>query len=176
MKMQTRLFLPAVLLCTIHMARAQESPTPIVRALQPFVDSHALAGAVALVASPEKTLSLDAVGYADIAAQKPMRPDSLFWIASMSKGMTATALMMLVDEGKVNVDDPVEKYLPEFRGQMLAVEQDDNHILLKKPSHPIKVREILSHTSGLPFMSRIEHHIDTFSLKEAVISYQGDCM
>ena len=69
----------------------------------------------------------------------------------MSKPITATALMMLVDEGKVNVDDPVEKYLPEFHGQMLAVEQDENHAVLKKPSHPILVRDILSHTSGLPF-------------------------
>ena len=59
----------------------------------------------------------------DVAAKQPMRIDCLFWIASMSKPMTATALMMLVDEGKVTLDDPVEKYLPEFQGQMLAVEQ-----------------------------------------------------
>ena len=59
--------------------------------------------------------SLEAIGYADVAAKKPMRTDRLFWIASMSKPMTATALMMLVDEGKLKVDDPVEKYLLEFR-------------------------------------------------------------
>ena len=92
--------------------------------LQPFVDQHTLAGAVVLVASKDKVLSLEAVGYSDVAAKKPMRTDDLFWIASMSKPMTATALMMLVDEGKVNVDDPVEKYLPEFKGQMLVAEQD----------------------------------------------------
>jgi len=49
-----------------------------------------------------------------------MQPDSLFWIALQSKPITAAALMMLVDEGRVNVEDPVEKYLPEFRGQMAA--------------------------------------------------------
>ncbi|MGE5608743.1 MAG: serine hydrolase domain-containing protein [Bacillota bacterium] len=139
--------------------------------LQPFVDNHTLAGAVTLVASKDKVLSLEAVGYADVAAKQPMRVDNLFWIASMSKPMTATALMMLVDEGKVKLDDPVEKYLPEFKGQMLAVEQDANHVLLKNPVHPITVREILSHTSGLPFMSRVEHKIDQFSLREAAISY-----
>src|ERR1700729_2591810 len=115
------------------------SASKIAAALQPFVDSHSLAGAVTLVADKDKVLALEAVGFADIAAGKPMRPDALFWIASQSKPITATALMMLVDEGKVNLDDPVEKYLPEFRGQWLAVEQDKDHVLLKKPGHPITV-------------------------------------
>lgn len=148
-----------------------EHASGIAARLQPFVDSHALAGAVTLVASKEKVLSLEAVGYADVAAGTPMKTDDLFWIASMSKPMTATALMMLVDEGKVSVDDPVEKYLPEFKGQMVAVEQDGEHVLLKKPDHPILVRNILSHTSGLPFLSRVIHHIDEFPLQEAVITY-----
>ena len=99
------------------------SPKGVASSLQPFIDNHVLAGAVTLVASKEKILSLEAVGYADIDAQKPMRNDNVFWIASMTKPITATALMMLVDEGKVNVDDPVEKYLPEFNGQMLQVER-----------------------------------------------------
>ena len=94
--------------------------------------------------------NLEAVGYADVDAKKPMKTDALFWIASMSKPMTATALMMLVDEGKVKLDDPVEKYLPEFKDQWLSSEQDKDHILLKKPKHPITVRNILRHTSGLP--------------------------
>ena len=88
---------------------AAESPETIAAALQPFIDNHTLAGAVTLVASRDRVLSLEAVGYMDIAAKKPMKTDALFWIASQSKAMTATALMMLVDEGKVNVDDPVDK-------------------------------------------------------------------
>ena len=71
-----------------------------------------------LVASKDKVLDLETVGYADLEAKKPMAKDSLFWIASMTKAMTCTAMMMLVDEGKASVDDPVEKYLPEFKGQM----------------------------------------------------------
>jgi CubicO group peptidase (beta-lactamase class C family) len=152
-------------------ASAAEPPKSIASVLQPFVASHTLAGAVTLVAMKDKVLSLEAVGYADIAAQKPMRTDALFWIASQSKPMTATALMMLVDEGKVNLEDPVEKYLPEFRGQMLAVEQDQDHTLLKKPARPITVKDVLSHTSGLPFMSRVERKIDTYSLREATLTY-----
>ena len=64
-----------------------------------------------------------------------MKTDAMFWIASQSKSITCTALMMLVDEGKVRVDDPVETYLPEFKDQWLAVEQVKEHILLRKPKH-----------------------------------------
>jgi CubicO group peptidase (beta-lactamase class C family) len=67
----------------------------VASSLQPFVDSHVLAGAVTLMACKDKVLSLEAVGYADIAAKRPMQIDDLFWIASMTKPITATALMML---------------------------------------------------------------------------------
>jgi CubicO group peptidase (beta-lactamase class C family) len=140
--------------------------------LKPFVDSHSLAGAVTLVANKEKVLSLDTVGFEDIAAKKPMQANSMFWIASMSKPITGAALMILVDEGKVNVDDPVEKYLPEFRGQMVIAYQDDTTQLLKRPKHPITVKNVLSHTSGLPFRSQIEvPTLDLLPLREAVRSY-----
>jgi CubicO group peptidase (beta-lactamase class C family) len=147
-------------------------PKPVAAKLQPFVDDRVLAGAVTLVASRDKVLDLETVGYADVAAKKPMAPDSLFWIASMSKPITAAALMMLVDEGKVKVDDPVEKYLPEFKGQMFVAEHDDAHTLLRKPKHPILVRNILSHTSGLAPHSAIETPtLDLFPLATRVRSY-----
>ena len=156
-------------------ATAQESPPAsgaIAAALQPFVDKHTLAGAVTLVADKDRILSVNTVGYADIAAGKPMAADALFWIASQSKPITATAFMMLVDEGKVKLDDPVEKYLPEFHGQWLAVEQDGDHMLLRKPRHPITVREILSHTSGLPFASAAEKPtLDLLPLRVGALTY-----
>jgi CubicO group peptidase (beta-lactamase class C family) len=72
----------------------------------------------------------------------------------------------------VNVEDPVEKYLPEFHGQMVIAEQDDNHMLLKKPAHPVKVREILSHTSGFRFSSAMEQPtLDGLPLRDAVRSH-----
>lgn len=164
------------LLCSLALlvpwlVQATESSQAVATALQPFVANHTLAGAVTLVATRDRVLNLEAVGYADVAAHKPMKTDALFWIASMSKPMTATALMMLVDAGKVRLEDPVEKYLPEFKGQMLAVEQDQTHALLKAPTRPITVRDVLSHTSGLPFMSRVERKIDTLPLRAAVLSY-----
>jgi CubicO group peptidase (beta-lactamase class C family) len=140
--------------------------------LQPAVDNHTLAGAVLLVADKDRTLAVETVGYADIAAKKPMQADNLFWIASQSKPITATALMILVDEGKVKLDDPVEKYLPEFKGLWLATERDAEHVLLKKPGHPITVRNVLSHTSGMPFKSALEEPtLDLFPLEARVRSY-----
>jgi CubicO group peptidase (beta-lactamase class C family) len=149
-----------------------QAPASAAAALQPFVDKHELAGAVALVADKDKVQSVEAVGFADIAGKEAMRTDALFWIASQSKAMTATAVMMLVDEGKIALDDPVEKYLPEFRGQMVVAEKDDEHTLLRKPRHPITIREVLSHTSGLPFKSAIEEPtLDGLPLAAAVRSY-----
>ncbi len=141
-------------------------------ALSPFVERGAIAGAVALVANGEKVLDVTSVGYADVAAKLPMKANNLFWIASQSKPITSAALMILVDEGKVHLDDPVEKYLPEFRGQWLLAENAGDHQTLKRPSHAITVREILSHTSGLPFSSSIENPtLDQRPLRERVVSY-----
>jgi CubicO group peptidase (beta-lactamase class C family) len=139
--------------------------------LQPFVDGQILAGAVTLVASPDRLLNVEAVGYADVAARIPMRTDNLFWIASMSKPVTATALLMLVDEGRVQLDAPVETYLPEFRGQRLAVRRRRKDVVLTKPGHPITVREILSHTSGLASRSPLERELDTLPLRLASVTY-----
>ena len=149
-----------------------EAPSTSSSLLKPFVDKHELAGAVALVADKNKVLSVEAVGFADIAAGKVMRQDNIFWIASQTKPMTAVAVMMLVDEGKISLDDPIEKYLPEFRGQMVVAEKDNERIVLRKPKHPITVRETLNHTSGLPFKSAIEEPtLDGLSLSSAVRSY-----
>ncbi|MGY8642225.1 MAG: serine hydrolase domain-containing protein [Verrucomicrobiales bacterium] len=140
--------------------------------LKPFVEKHELAGAIGLVAGKEGILSIETVGFADIEAGKAMSEDATFWIASQSKPMTATAFMILVDEGKVSLDDPVEKYLPEFKGQMVIAEKDDDHVLLKKPVHPITIREVLSHVSGLPFKSAMEEPtLDALPLHLAVRSY-----
>ena len=115
--LSTLLLIAALALPTSILTAAPDSVGPL---LQVFVDKHQLAGAVALVVDNTKVLSVEAVGFADIAGKKPMKTDSLFWIASQSKPMTATAVMMLVDEGKIALDDAVEKYLPEFRGQMVG--------------------------------------------------------
>ncbi len=161
--------------------------------LSPFVQRDELAGAVALVADREKVLSVAAVGFADIEAQKPMKEDTVFWIASQSKAMTAVAVLMLVDEGKISLDDPVEKYLPEFKGQRVAgpkpvakpepkadkkgKEAPAKAAPAPEPEpvaaiHPITIREVLSHVSGLPFKSEEEKPtLDGLPLAAAVKTY-----
>ena len=108
-------------------------------AMEAMIAKNEIAGAVTAVVSKDKVLHLESTGYADVAAKKPMTPETLFWIASMTKPITGTAILMLQDEGKLNVADPVAKYLPEFAK-------------LKTPSGKpanLTITQILTHTSGL---------------------------
>jgi CubicO group peptidase (beta-lactamase class C family) len=140
--------------------------------LQRYVDRHLLAGAVTLVASRDKVLGVEAVGYSDLASHKPMQTDDLFWIASMTKAMTCAGLMMLVDEGKVRIDDPVDKYLPELHDQWVVAESDADHSLWKKPRHPITIKNLLTHTSGFVPKSAIEHpKVDIIPLRNLIPSF-----
>ncbi len=117
--------------------------------MRQFVSNQTVAGAVTLVAKGGKVLQVEAVGYSDLAAKKPMKVDDLFWIASMTKPITGVAVLMLQDEGKLSVDDPVEKHLPEFKGQWLVSERTKETLALKRPPRPITLRDLLTHTSGL---------------------------
>lgn len=90
-----------------------------------------------LVADRNEILALEAVGWSNIDAGTAMQTDAMFWIASQPKSITAAALMMLVDAGQVNLDTPVEHYLPEFRGQMLVSESTSYRTVLVRLSHPI---------------------------------------
>ena len=141
-------------------------------ALQQFVDEHTIAGAVTLVVGKEGVKSLESVGLRDLSAKDPMPKDAMFWIASMTKPMTSMALMMLVEEGKLSIEDPVEKHLPEFKGQMLVADKTADHTVLKKPSRPITIKDLLTHTSGLIGKSPLEASaLDKLTLREAVLTY-----
>lgn len=144
----------------------------IAAVLQPMVDRHALAGVVAMAGDKDHVLDVQSLGWEDITAGKKIHPNDIFWIASQSKAMTAAALMILVDEGKLTPDDRVEKYLPDFN--LLWVKTDDgpNRAVLTRARHAITVREILSHTSGMPFSSLLEQPtLDGLPLRVAVGSY-----
>ena len=86
----------------------------IEEAMQNMIAKNEIAGAITMVVTKDKTVHVESTGLADVAAKRPMSADTLFWIASMTKPITATAVLMLQDEGKLNVSDPVAKYLPEF--------------------------------------------------------------
>jgi CubicO group peptidase (beta-lactamase class C family) len=118
--------------------------------MQPFVDSGEISGAVTVVGRKDAIVSHEAIGLQNLEARAPMAMYALFRIASMTKPITAIGIMILADEGKLTVEDPVEKYLPEFRGQMLVAERGPDTMTLKKPARPITLRDLLTHTSGLP--------------------------
>src|SRR5882762_9685479 len=108
-------------------------------AMQALIAKNEIAGAVTTVVTKDRVLHFEASGWADVAGKKAMKPDTLFWVASMTKPITATAILMLQDEGKLNVREPVAKYLPEFAA-------------LKTPSGKpanLTITQILTHTSGL---------------------------
>jgi len=130
-------------------AQEQSALARIRPAMQEFVEKQDIAGAVTVVGTSKGILSLEAVGKANLETDQPMRKDALFRIASMTKPITAIGIMILSDEGKLSVDDPVEKHLPEFKGQMVVARKDGDTITLKKPSRPITIRDLLTHTSGL---------------------------
>lgn len=109
------------------------------KTMEGFIAAKELAGSVTLVADGAKILHLSADGMANIAEKRPMAEDSVFWIASMTKPVTATALMMMHEEGLLSVDDPVAKYLPEFRNLQDADGKDVT----------ITIKQCLVHSSGL---------------------------
>ncbi|MBL9188671.1 MAG: beta-lactamase family protein [Opitutaceae bacterium] len=108
-------------------------------AMQEMIAQKEIAGAVTVVVTKDKVLHLEATGLADIAAQRPMTPDTLCNIMSMTKPVTAVALLMLQDAGKLNMNDPVAKFIPEFAA-------------LKTPSGKaanLTIAQVMTHTSGL---------------------------
>ena len=119
-------------------------------ALQKYVDNNTVAGVVAAIGSREGIIALEAVGSLNREQKLAMPNDAVFRIASMTKPITAIAIMMLVDEGRLSVDDPVEKHLLEFKGQLLIESKEGEKVVLKKPTRAILIRDLLTHTSGLP--------------------------
>ncbi len=113
--------------------------------MKAFVDKGTMAGTVTLVARHGQIAALDAVGYTDIETKQPLRTDAIFQIHSMTKPIVCFGVMQLAEQGFFSLSDPVEKLLPEFRGQMVL---EDGK--LRKPSRPITVRDLMTHTSGLP--------------------------
>jgi CubicO group peptidase (beta-lactamase class C family) len=112
--------------------------------LQADVDSSRVPGTVMLVVRNGKIAIYEAVGFQDRKAQKPMQKDSIFRIASMSKPITSVAIMMLSEEGKVDIGAPVAQYLPEFKDVKVGVEK-------AAPKRPMTVQDLLRHTSGLTY-------------------------
>ena len=109
--------------------------------MQSFVDKGTVPGAVTLVMKKGRVVSFEAVGYRDLENKTPMTRDTIFDIRSMTKPVTAIGIMILMEEGKLALSDPVELYLPEFKGSAFTDERG---------RRPITIQQLLTHTAGLP--------------------------
>jgi CubicO group peptidase (beta-lactamase class C family) len=117
--------------------------------MKQFIDKGTASGIVTLVARHGKVAALDAVGYTDLETRQPIKADAIFQIHSMTKPIVALAAMMLAEEGKLSVADPVEKYLPEFRGQWVVESQSTGKMTLRRPARLVTLRDLMTHTSGM---------------------------
>jgi CubicO group peptidase (beta-lactamase class C family) len=137
----------------------------ITQFFQTNVDKGGIPGAVVLLARDGKLVYLQAFGFQDREKHIPMKPGSIFRIASMSKPVTSVAVMMLAEEGKIDLLTPVSHYLPEFKDVKVGVEKADPStgkptLTLEAPERPMTVQDLLRHTSGLvygPFGTSLVH-------------------
>src|SRR5882757_122167 len=151
--------LPNTLTITAGFASENGPPASpeVTAALQPYLDSYKLAGYIGIIADKHGKIHYrNLLGYADVEAKKPISEDNVFWIASMTKMFAGASIMMLVDEGKVSLDDPVTKFIPQLSKWMVVEEKDADHVLLKPLVRPVTIRHLLSHTSGLTGLSELQ--------------------
>ncbi len=118
--------------------------------LQGYVDKNQIAGAVALVMRDGRVVYERAVGWADKEAGRRMTTDAIFRIASQSKALTSTAILALVEEGKIGLDDPVSRYIPEFAHTTVAIRSDTGRVIVPA-KRAITIRDLLTHTAGISY-------------------------
>jgi CubicO group peptidase (beta-lactamase class C family) len=137
----------------------------ITKFFQGDVDKGAIPGAVLLVAREGKLVYQQALGFQDREKRIAMKPDAIFRIASMTKPITSVAVMMLAEEGKIDLIAPVAQYLPEFKDVKVGVEKTDGNtgkatLSFEDPKRAMTVQDLLRHTSGLvygPFGNSLVH-------------------
>lgn len=120
-------------------------------AMQQYIDEQLVAGTVTLIARKGKVVHFEAQGFMDAENEVPMRKDAIFRIASMTKPITSIALMMLWEEGKFQLRDPVAKFLPEFKDQMVSTSSDASGETgeLVPVTRDANIRDMLTHTAGM---------------------------
>ena len=147
------LFVVGLNVCGVRSSQGAEESgayrAALTGALTAFVDKGELVGAVALVANREGILDCTAVGWANREKKVPMQADALFWVASQTKPLTAAAILSLVDAGKLNLDDPVSQYLPEFRTLQVVEQRSGEQVTLRPARGPLLVRHLITHSGGM---------------------------
>ena len=153
--MKKKVILSLALLCIVLTMGAQskvrDSKTTYAQeALQPYVESGQLAGAINVFYKDGVQESC-CIGYADVSQKRPIKMDNVFMQCSQTKGFCGVTIAKLVEEGKLSLDDPVSKYLPEFKELWVEVQNKDGVRVLNKAKNVLTVRMVLNHTGGFPF-------------------------
>src|SRR5438067_5942188 len=120
-------------------------------AVQRSIDEKRIAGAITLVARRGRVVWFKPQGMMDREASKPMRPDTMFRICSMTKPITSVAVMMLYEEGHFLLEDPISKYLPEFKNPKVLVKPASSEPYTIPATKEITIRDLLRHTSGITY-------------------------
>ncbi len=138
--------------------KAKDSKTTYAQeVLQPYVDNGQLAGAIS-VFYKDGVQETCCIGYADVAKKRPIKMDNVFMQCSQTKGFCGVTIAKLVEEGKISLDDPVSKYLPEFRELWVQVSNKDGVKTLRKAKNTLTVRMVLNHTGGFPFEASVKRN------------------
>ena len=116
--------------------------------VQRYIDDGQITGAVTMVSRRGRIAHFEAIGHMDLESKAPMRKDGIFRIASMSKPITGVAILMLMEEGKVRLNDPVSRFIPEFKGSKVAVGREGEASTVAA-EREITIRDLMTHTSGL---------------------------
>jgi CubicO group peptidase (beta-lactamase class C family) len=138
-------------------------------AMQGLVDDGRLAGITTMIARHGQIADFHTYGYRDIEADDPMAEDDIFRIYSMSKPITGVALMMLYEEGKFRLGDPVRRYIPEFADLKVAASWGPGGPVLDDADHPMTIRELMTHTAGLAYGIGDPHPADRLYASEGVL-------
>ncbi|MGH1469830.1 MAG: serine hydrolase domain-containing protein [Cellvibrionaceae bacterium] len=116
--------------------------------MQRYVDNHEICGAVTLVARHGKVVHLEASGFKEVDQQEKMSTDTIFRVASLTKPIVSLALMMLMEEGKLQIHDPVSKYIPSFNNMEIMIEDGNGGFKTIPAKRQINIRHLLTHTAG----------------------------
>ncbi len=122
----------------------------LTRVMNEYVDAGKLPGAELLIARGGKIAYWETFGYIDVEARKPLQKNSVYRIASQTKAIVSAGILILQEEGKLLITDPVGKYIPEFMNTTVAV-QNENGYDLVKANRPITIRDLLTHTAGIGY-------------------------
>ena len=137
--------------CTTAQTGAIESKTSYAKdALQEYVESGQLPGAISVLYK-DGVQETCCIGYADVESKRPITMNSAFMQCSQTKGFCGVTIAKLVEEGRLSLEDPVSKYLPEFETLWVRVEKSDSVIVLNKAKNVLTVRMVMNHTGGFPF-------------------------